>query len=151
MQYLREKLNYLASYFVRKVEENKDRKVTKCEIYLEHLYKIFSWEDSAYTLGIFILCNFVFWYVFILYFKTQLNFLFCRLIVLFEIRPLGIFFSTTLMIFLYDSFLETRDHSTYQLQYREAIDDINNCFQELKVSLLLLKKESPSTVCFCEI
>lgn len=71
MQYYREKLNSLISYFVKKVEENKNRKVTKYEIYMEQIYRILSWEDNAFTLGIFLLCNFVFWYVYLVFILAQ--------------------------------------------------------------------------------
>lgn len=61
MQYLREKWNSFANYFVSKVEENKERKITKYEIYCEHIYKILSWEDNSFTLWSFLICNFLFW------------------------------------------------------------------------------------------
>lgn len=63
-----------------------------------------------------------------------------------EIKPLGILFFTILVVFLSDSYFETKNYSAYHLQYAEEMDYICNCFLELQDSLLILKKESPSTV-----
>lgn len=151
MQYLRDKWSYFKNLFVTKVEEHKDRKVTKYDIYFEQVYKILSWEDNTYTLGVFILFNFLFWYVEMYCFRLKSNsfYFFYRVIVLFEIKPLGILFSNLLILFLWDTYFETRDYSAYHVQYREEMDDISNCFLEVWMNLISLKKESPSTVRFC--
>lgn len=68
------------------------------------------------------------------------------MIVYFEIRPYAILFSSMLILFLWDSYFETTNYGTYNLQYGDTIDDIYNYFQEFQTNLLILKKESPSTV-----
>lgn len=77
---------------------------------------------------------------------SKLKQFYFRAIVFFEIRPFGMLFSAMLILFICDSYFETRNYVSYNLQHGEAIDDIYNYFQEFQTNLLMLKKESPSTV-----
>ncbi|KAG5861130.1 hypothetical protein JTB14_019426 [Gonioctena quinquepunctata] len=130
MNYLTQNLRYFTNYFAKRAEENKQRKVSKYEIYFEQIYKILSWGDITQTLIIFLICNFVFW-----------------IIVHWQIKFLCLFFSSFLVMFIWDSYFETRDLTLYETKYTEAFDELRMFTREIVLNLKILRKESPSSFC----
>lgn len=84
------------------------------------------------------------------FFFLNVNYIFRCTIVL-NVRPFGVFFICLLILFLYDSYFETRDYSTYSLTYREEMDELYTLFQDLRNGLIMVKQESPSAVRFSNI
>ncbi|KAJ8932783.1 hypothetical protein NQ314_014487 [Rhamnusium bicolor] len=131
MEYLTKKLRYIANIFKsRDNENNREREVSRYEVYFEHVYKVLSWEDNTVTLVVFLVLNFIFW-----------------LIVQWQLRFYGIVFFTILLGFLWDSYFETKECTVYRGQYSEAVDDVYNYVCEIIFGLKALRKESPLSFC----
>ncbi|XP_018574261.1 uncharacterized protein LOC108913225 [Anoplophora glabripennis] len=131
MEYLKDKFRSLTNVFISRIREsNKEREVSRYEIYLDHTFKILSWENNTLTLVIFLILNFIFW-----------------VIVQWQLKFFGVFFFSILLGFLWDTYFETKECTVYRGHYLEVIDDIWCTVYDIILNLKSLRKESPSSFC----
>ncbi|KAJ8984833.1 hypothetical protein NQ317_013033 [Molorchus minor] len=67
MEYLQQKMRYFANIIgspLKANQINKEREVSRYELYFENIYKVLSWEDVTLTLIVFLVLNFLFWLIF---------------------------------------------------------------------------------------
>ncbi|CAH1986440.1 unnamed protein product [Acanthoscelides obtectus] len=130
MQYIRSKFTNFTSYFVKRVEENEGRKISKCDICCEQIYKVLNWENPKQTLTVFLVTLFLFWIV------VQL-----------QIKFFGMLFFGLLIAFLLDAYYDTKDLTNHSLEHIEAFEKFHHLIQDVVLNLRAIRKESPSSFC----
>ncbi|XP_072390296.1 uncharacterized protein [Diabrotica undecimpunctata] len=131
MNFVRQKfVDVVIPYFSKRIETNKEQKVTKYGQYFEKIYEVLSWEDTRYSLIVFVVFNYLFW-----------------LMVQWQIKIVGLIFFILLILFLFDTFFP---HSRQIEQPIKSADMVNNTYiviMDIFYGMKAFRNENSLTFC----
>ncbi|XP_056638603.1 reticulophagy regulator 1-like isoform X2 [Diorhabda sublineata] len=131
MNFLKQKFyDIVVPYFSNRLETNNQQRVTKCGIYFEKVYQVLSWEDTRFSLVVFVIFNYLFW-----------------LLVHWQIRIFGLLFLIILILFIWDSFFFNDNQTDEQKKYTDMTDRMSSFIMDMIYNLKAFRKENSLMFC----
>lgn len=133
MNFLKQKFyDIVVPYFSKQIETDNQQRVTKCGIYFERVHQVLSWEDTRFTLVVFVIFNYLFW-----------------LLVHWQIRIFGLLFMFLLILFIWDSFFLNDNQTDERKKYTDMTDKMSSMMMDIIYNLKELRKENQLMFCLC--